>query len=186
MRLVDTAGIRNSNNTLETMGMGFTRKYIERSDLILNVVDISLPKSTVEKEIKSVSFSKPVIHVLNKSDLLNNGSKIALGSNGQGVVTTSALRGDGIANLIKIIDKKLVNRASLSGGLVLTSSRHKLSLDSVASSLERALHVIDSNDSSEILSVELREAVSHLDEILGLTSVDDILDNVFSKFCVGK
>ena len=75
---------------------------------------------------------------------------------------------------------------SLSGGLVLTNSRHKLSLDSVASSLERALFIIDSNDSPEILSVELRDAVSHLDQILGLTSVDEILDNIFSKFCVGK
>ena len=101
-------------------------------------------------------------------------------------VTTSALQGNGIANLIKAIDKKLISHPSLSGGLVLTNSRHKLSLDSVASSLERALLVIDSNDSLEVLSVELREAISRLDEILGLTSVDDILDNVFSKFCIGK
>ena len=186
VRLVDTAGIRRSDDDVEGLGMGFTRQYIESADLVLKVIDLSLPRDAVEKEIKSFNCSKPVIYVLNKSDLLNNGSKKAWGSNGPGVVTTSALRGDGVDDLKEIIYNKLVNHSSFSGGLVLTNARHKLSLDSVASSLERALIIIDSNDFPEILSVELRGAVSHLDEILGLTSVDDILDNIFSKFCVGK
>ena len=186
VRLVDTAGIRPSDDVLEGRGMAFTHQYIENADLILYVIDVSLPKNTIEKEIKAFNCSKPVIHVLNKSDMPNNDSKKSWGSNGLEVITTSALQGNGIANLIKAIDKKLISHPSLSGGLVLTNSRHKLSLDSVASSLERALDVINSNDSSEILSVELREAISHLDKILGLTTVDDILDNIFSKFCVGK
>ena len=186
VRLVDTAGIRRSDDAVEGLGMGFTHQYLENADLVLNVIDLSLPKGAVEKEIKTFNCSKPVIHVLNKSDLLNNGTKKAWGSKSLGVATTSALRGDGVKNLIKFIYSKLVGRPSLSGGLVLTNSRHKLSLDSVASSLERALFIIDSNDSPEILSVELRDAVSHLDQILGLTSVDEILDNIFSKFCVGK
>ena len=186
VRLVDTAGIRRSDDAIEDLGMGFTRQYIENADLVLKVIDLSLPRDTVEKEIKNFNCSKPVIYVLNKFDLLNNGSKKAWGSNGPGVVTTSALQGDGVDDLKESIYNKLVNPSSLSGSLVLTTSRHKLSLDSVASSLERALFIIDSNDSSEILSVELRDAVSHLDEILGLTSVDDILDNIFSTFCIGK
>ncbi len=186
VRLVDTAGIRRSDNAVEGRGMDFTRQYLESADLVLNVIDLSLPKSAVEKEIKTFNCSKPVIHVLNKLDLLNNGSKKFWGSKSLGVATTSALRGDGVKGLIKFIYNKLVDRPTLSGGLVLTSSRHKRSLEFVASSLERALFIIDSNGSPEIISVELREAVSHLDEILGLTSVDDILDNIFSKFCVGK
>ena len=186
VRLVDTAGIRRSDDAVEDLGMGFTRQYIENADLVLKVIDFSMPRDAVEKEIKSFNCSKPVIYVLNKSDLLNNGSKKAWGSNGPGVVTTSALQGDGVDDLKETIYNKLVNHSSLSGALVLTNSRHKLSLDSVASSLERALIIIDSNDFPEILSVELRGAVSHLDEILGLTSVDDILDNIFSKFCIGK
>ncbi len=186
VRLVDTAGIRRPDDAVEGLGMGFTHQYLEKADLVLNVIDLSLPKNTVEKEIKTFNCSKPVIHVLNKSDLLNNGTKKAWGSKSLGVATTSALQGDGVKNLIKFIYRNLVDRPSLSGGLVLTNSRHKLSLDSVASSLERALFIIDSNDSPEILSVELRDAVSHLDQILGLTSVDEILDNIFSKFCVGK
>ena len=186
VRLVDTAGIRRSEDVVEGLGMGFTHQYIEKADLLLNVIDLSLPRDAVEKEIKSFNCSKPVIHVLNKSDLLNNGLKRVLGSNSLGVATTSALQGDGVADLIKSVYNKLVDRPSFSSGVVLTSSRHKLSLDSVASSLERSLFIIDSKDSPEILSVELRDAVSHLDEILGLTTVDDILDNIFSKFCVGK
>ena len=186
VRLVDTAGIRRSDDAVEDLGMGFTRQYIENADLVLKVIDLSLPRDTVEREIKNFNCSKPVIYVLNKFDLLNNGSKKAWGSNGPEVVITSALQGDGVDDLKETIYNKLVNHSLLSGAFVLTTSRHKLSLDSVASSLERALFIIDSNDSSEILSVELRDAVSHLDEILGLTSVDDILDNIFSKFCVGK
>ena len=186
VRLVDTAGIRNSNNTLETMGMGFTRKYIENSDLVLNVVDLSLPIKVVKKDINKIDCSGPVIHVLNKSDLLNNGSENLFNSKGLNFSTTSALCGDGISNLIKSIYNKLIGIPSLSGGLLLTSSRHKHCLEGVANSLERALFVIDSNDPSEILAVELRAATSYLDEILGLTTADDILDNIFSTFCIGK
>ena len=186
VRLVDTAGIRNSNNTLETMGMGFTHKYIERSDLVLNVVDLSLPTKVVKKDINKIDYSGPVIHVLNKSDLLNNGAEKFWNSKELDFSTTSALSGDGVSDLIKAIYNKLIGIPSLSGGLLLTSSRQKHCLEGVANSLERSLFVIDSKDPSEILAVELRSALSCLDEILGLTTADDILDNIFSTFCIGK
>ena len=186
VRLVDTAGLGKPNSAVEGRGMDFTRNYVNKADLLLNVVDISQPKTAVKKDIINSDNQRPVIHVLNKCDLLNNGPSEQWLSMFPNVSITSALCGDGVDDLLRSIYKRFVQRSALVGGVVLTNARHKLALDGVAESLERALYVISSNESSEILAVELRGALFHLDEILGITTVDDILDNIFSNFCIGK
>ena len=186
VRLVDTAGLGKPNSAVEGRGMDFTRNYVNKADLLLNVVDISQPKTAIKKDINNSDNQRPVIHVLNKCDLLNNGPSEQWLSMFPNVSITSALCGDGVDDLLRSIYKRFVQRSALVGGVVLTNAQHKLALDGVAESLERALYVISSNESSEILAAELRGALFHLDEILGITTVDDILDNIFSNFCIGK
>lgn len=186
VRFVDTAGLRESAGTIESRGIDFTHKYLGKSDLVLNVVDISQPEASVKEDVGALSIDKPVIHVLNKCDLLKNGAAIAAVDHKLSVSVTSALRGDGIDDLLQDVYNEITEEKLLSNELILTNRRHKRSLDAVAESLRHALEANNTGRFPEIVATELRASLSHLDEILGVTTADDILDNIFSTFCIGK
>jgi len=139
--------------------------------------------------IKKPFFGCDYIVVLNKADLVSRSDldKFHVGLNGIANVITSAKSGRGIEILLKEIKDSLINNDLLSDdSVIMTNPRHKRAILLTLESLNTAGEVIRSNDSSDILASVLREALWHLDFILGITTADDILNNIFSKFCIGK
>jgi tRNA modification GTPase len=186
VRFVDTAGLRDAADAVEQKGVHFSREYMNKADLLIYVSEAAtdaVAPSPPNSDYLPKSSSLPVIHVLNKCDLLTNGrDRVAVDEH----LFTSALTGDGITLLLETIHTRLVRSSVISEEIIITSGRHNDALRRVRSSLEITKKELDGGASTDALASDLRIAVSALDELLGVTTADDILDNIFSKFCIGK
>lgn len=168
-RLYDTAGIHESDDVVEQIG-------IERAKQILNDCDIVLKISTPDSQCK-IETNKPFINVFNKSDL----TKI----NNNKYFYVSALNNTNIDELKKEIFNKTVSTEIKPDKFYLTNTRHIDCLRLAVSALNKALEVFD-NTTFDILSAELKSAWLHLGEVSGVVSDEAIIDKIFSKFCLGK
>lgn len=186
IRFVDTAGLRASQDTIESMGISRAENLMKRADVLIHVVDAR------ENEIPEIqSNSTPVVTVLNKIDLFDKAKKDCLESRHKNddVVLTSATELTGIS---KIGDKilQLVFKDSTTGdsseGIAITNERHKHALDSAIKSLEQSIDGATAELSPEFIVVDLRSALNSLGLLTGETTTDDILNNIFANFCIGK
>lgn len=169
INLIDTAGIRDSEDVVEEEGILRAKKAYEGADIILNVLN--------EKGKEMVFEDKIVFNVHNKCDI--NGFK----ANTNKDFYISAKTGEGIDELIKAI-VALFEENKVSGGDLITSSRHVSALYAAERSLKSALDSIE--DTIDCTLIDLRNAYNALGEITGKTANENIVDSIFSKFCVGK
>ena len=180
--LTDTAGIRQSDDVIETEGIKRSFQKIEEADFVLYLVDSSETGKHITEEVKYFKENfKPEksLLVFTKSDLKNHkGDEISI----------SIFNEDSVQKLKqKITDAVKENTKEKSGSeIILTNLRHKLCLDNVVSSLKQVTESIDKKMSGEFISVDLRNALSYLGEITGEVTNEEILNNIFSKFCIGK
>lgn len=180
-RLYDTAGIRVSENEIEKEGVMRSREVIKNSDLILFINDVeqNYPDDLFE-ELKTLNKQDNIINVLNKIDM-NRNAKIKSG------IKVSALTGEGISDLFNIMKTKVFEGSNYSEkNAVVSNLRHYNCLKKAKQSLIDANNSISSKMSGEFISVDLRNAENNLGEIIGEVTSDDILNNIFSKFCIGK
>ena len=181
-RLYDTAGIRISEDIIEKEGVFRSRQAVKEADVVLLISDVEQGRSEdLLEEIYSITDKNKVLNVLNKIDLargLQNGcdSKI------------SALTGEGIDNLFQKMKEKAFgpSAAYSEKSAVVSNSRHYECLTKAKESLEKAAESIKNKMSGEFISVDLRKAADDLGEIIGNVTSDDILNNIFTKFCIGK
>jgi tRNA modification GTPase len=201
IRLFDTAGLRETTDELENEGMSRATQAIDDADVLILAFD----KSSTLKE-KDVLFiekyrQKPTVMVLNKSDLpqqfslrefqdfVKHSGKIAEDSfeGEKNYVEVSALTGEGIQSLKKAIKSLAMGRQYEAGDSVLVSRlRHKTLLRQAGTALQNALRAIDDTHSAECVALELRIALNSLGEIVGVITNEDILDQIFREFCIGK
>ncbi|GAB6065793.1 tRNA uridine-5-carboxymethylaminomethyl(34) synthesis GTPase MnmE [Aquifex pyrophilus] len=184
VRLVDTAGIRNTEDPVEKIGVERSRKKIEESDLILFVIDASEELTEEDLRIYEEVKDKPHIIVANKVD---KGVKANLEMFGEeNIIKVSALRGTGIEDL----SEEILNRVGVQLGEsynVYISLRHETLLKKAKETLERFRKEYKERDiSPEIAMLDIREASDYLGEILGYISTEDVLGKIFSNFCIGK
>lgn len=174
--LVDTAGIRNANNKIESDGISRSYKEMENADLLINV-------KTNNETVSHKNHSEKEIIVYNKSDL-DDAPETTPTTN---TISISALLGDGVPDLKKLIKEKLTLKNSAESNIILTTRRQVAALNDCEQKLKNSLHHLnDKHPELELLSFELRDAINSIDVLLGKTTVDDILNKVFSGFCVGK
>lgn len=172
--LIDTAGIRETDNIIEKEGVRRSHEKIKEADIVLEVIDLT---SEIEKTGKRVNNARMIVH--NKLDLVNNRPR---------GLAVSALTGENMS----ILEEELVKRAkALAAGsenteLIITNERHKSLLLKSCEYLVNAKKLASENAGNELISLEIREAMSALEEIIGKTTNVDILNNIFSKFCIGK
>ena len=194
LQLVDTAGIRGALDEAESIGIRKSREALADADLVLVVIDASQPKSVEDEQLLAEVRSRPAIVVENKSDLLAGviepgGGEISPEAGNGKVISlrTSALKGHGIGELRALILRHISGeRASNSESGLLTNVRHQgLVRDSLAA-LGRARDAVDAMVPHEMLLLDLYNALHPLDEITGATTTDDILNLIFSRFCIGK
>lgn len=180
--LSDTAGIRNSNEEIEAEGMRRADLKIKNADVVLSLFDL---KESVHYNANN--SNRRTIPVLNKCDLYNEKQITLIQTSINGCVGISAKTGSGLDELKRVIKKSLSLSDNISDTVFLITQRqHDLS-SSCIKALERTLGLLDKKVVGfELLSIEIRAALEAIDKIFGKTTSEDILNNIFSNFCVGK
>lgn len=184
-KLVDTAGLRISGDVIETEGIKRSYEKMNEADLILFLVDSLSDEKEIEETVKfynaNIKSDKSIL-VLTKSDLSNYSNKV-------NDAITISIKDEKSINVLKseMINKLHLNNLSASSNnLIITNLRHKLCLENTIAALQNSVHSIDSNMSGEYISVDLRNALHHLGEITGEFTNDEVLNNIFMHFCIGK
>ena len=188
LQITDTAGIRASKNIIEKEGVKRSVDAIQQSDLVLFVIDASKPHTADDEYVASSVADKNHIVVLNKCDLPLVIKKDPFGNRG-GVpyILVSALKNTGIKDLKDlIIGQVWDNGLPSTDSAIITNTRHKSALDNSANALARAREGFSSKLPPELVAVHLREVLESLGMIIGRTTTEEILDRIFSKFCIGK
>jgi len=183
LRIMDTAGIRSVEDMAEKEGVRRSLKAIEDADLVLLVLDGNETLHKTDKELMSKSENKNRILVINKSDL---SQKIRIDHFKKDAVKISAKKGTGLSRLKKKIVTAALNGNIESNTEAVTNIRHVHALERTLHSLNSFRAEMKNRTSPEFLSVELREALDAVGEIIGITTTDDILNTIFSSFCIGK
>jgi tRNA modification GTPase len=185
--LLDSAGIRNTEDEIEQEGMRRTLEKIPLADLVLFVVDASRPFDGEDVLIMNALAGRVVLLVLNKSDLPAM-IQLPEGLSAMPTVKISAKKGDGIEKLKGEIYSLFLRGEALDSRefVALSQSRHRDSLAKTKASLLFFLKSIASGISLEFVALDLRDALRALNEITGETTPDEILDQIFQRFCIGK
>lgn len=194
LRLLDTAGIRESEDEVEKIGIERAVENIEKADLCLFVVDASCGLTDDDMEIYNKIGNKNVLVILNKIDKLNvepDLSKIAskLGVNIEDIVLTSNPKGkaaEGIDTLEKAITEKFIENKISYDDVYISDERQKESLLKADAVLDGMLESIKVEMPDDMLYIDLEDVVAYLGEITGESVREEIIEQVFSRFCVGK
>jgi len=178
LRLVDTAGQRDSNDPVEIEGNRRARALLPKAQLLLHVVEAHLPYSPSHIELPT---NIPSLLIANKSDL---GRHASLPPE---AIFLSAQTGEALADLETRIESALLAEMGNESGTVLTiNARQNATLQRAAQSLDRSLQALRGTDGLEIVSIELRDALDNMAEVIGKTDNEDILTRLFQNFCIGK
>lgn len=185
-RFIDTAGIRETADVIEAKGVERTREKMKQARLIIYLFDPTQDKvEEVQAQLPEIErLQIPFVTIINKSDLLSEAQKDVY--NVLNPLYISAKEQIGVEEL----KDELINRVQLGNlntdDVMVTNIRHVEALQKTADSLERVIYGIDNPVTSDFLAMDIRQALYHLGEITGSVSTDDLLDNIFSKFCIGK
>ncbi len=193
-RLIDTAGLREAGERVERIGIEVTRRYLERADLVLLCVSSERGMTQDEEAFLDSVADVPVVLVETKADLSEAGGGSVTATESidperlAGRLRVSAVTGEGLDQLRQLLPE-LVYSAVVSvspGAPVLTRRRHALGLRKARAEVEAFRTALLAGLPPEVASAHLRPAETALEEILGVISVEDVLDAVFAEFCVGK
>lgn len=192
-RFIDTAGIRETEDLVESMGIQKTFEKIEQSRIVLflfNTEYLKLNIEVIQKEIEELrkkTSGKTLLLLANKMDLVEDqGILKTLGSQ-ENLIPISALRKTGINELIKRLTQEVNLGALNSNQTIVTNARHYHALQQSLEDIIRVEEGMAANISGDFLAMDIREALKHLGSIIGEVDTDrDILGNIFGKFCIGK
>lgn len=187
-RLIDTAGIRQTTETIEALGIERSQQKIEQAKIVLCLADSGDSGNLQEtmawvKSLKSQHPEKSILLILNKADL-----NATLNLQGQEEnLQISALNGKGISELKEKLVQLTLGDFSLQDETIVSNARHHAALQLTAAALERAQAGLDGQTTADFIAMDIREAMRQLGHITGQIDVDtDILGTIFSKFCIGK
>lgn len=203
LNMVDTAGIRKTDDIIEKMGVDKARDYVKSADLIIYVVDASRPLDYNDKEIIHLIEGKRTIILLNKSDLntvitkeilqnevdsiLKIDKNEAKDSNKIPMIDISAKEEQGIEELGEMLNSMfLKGEVSFNDEVYITNMRHKAALLDARESLDKVIDSIENQMPEDFFSIDLMDAYESLGSITGETIGEDLVNEIFSKFCMGK
>jgi tRNA modification GTPase len=189
LKVMDTAGLRHTRNQVEVEGVRRTRDRMARADVVIWVVDVSEPITPQDLDILPEVQPRKTVVALNKNDLPQRLNPGDLGEHlpGAPLIPVSALHHSGIDRLEEAIrDLVLDGGQDSSAEVLLSNLRHKQALERASEGLQQALKASRANLSAEFISLDLGRALQALGEIVGDTTTDDILERIFSQFCIGK
>jgi tRNA modification GTPase len=189
LRIMDTAGFRKAKGRLEKLGVEMTEKKMGEADLVLLVIDQSRALNQDDLDLLDKIKGKKALVVLNKMDLLPKADLDSLKkqTGGFSFVKISALTGEGLEHLQQAIQDQITAGGIGEGASSIAPNlRHTLALSAASEAFKKALHNIKSNLPLEIIAADLTSGLDALGEITGEQSSDELLDTIFSRFCIGK
>ena len=189
LKLIDTAGIHQTADFVERQGVARSKSYIDAADLLLVMFDASQPLTGADAQLLEAVNCRNAIFVLNKVDLpiVTTSADLQLLAPMGAIVQTSVLHGDGIEALKTAIIKKILKgKETVGEGLIVTNLRHYEALRRARVALEQARDGLSQALPPDLIAVDFRTSLDCLGEIVGVTTTEDILDRIFSQFCIGK
>jgi tRNA modification GTPase len=189
-RFIDTAGIRKTSDAIEAIGVSRTWEKIKQSSIVMYLFDVHeiTPKelSIIIEEVKESLHNSSLLIVGNKIDKEDINYTIQEFKDFENIIFISAKEhlyiDDLKAKLVALFDSKAVNVSET----IVTNARHVQALQHTNSALTKVFDGLNSNLTGDLLSIEIRSALEHLGEITGEITTDNLLENIFSKFCIGK
>ncbi|MFM6946404.1 MAG: tRNA uridine-5-carboxymethylaminomethyl(34) synthesis GTPase MnmE [Flavobacteriales bacterium] len=188
-RLIDTAGIRETTETIEALGIERSQQKIEQAKIVLCLADSSDARNLQEtkswvQSLKNLYPDKHVLLVQNKADLEN---AISPNSITEIDLQISALNGEGITELKNALVQLTLGDFSIQDETIVSNARHHAALQLTAAALTRAQAGLQGHTTADFIAMDIREAMRQLGQITGQIDIDtDILGTIFSKFCIGK
>ena len=188
LKIVDTAGIRETKDIVEKIGVDRAREMAQKADLILYVVDSSVPLDENDEEIMEMLTGKKAIILYNKTDLQPEiQPEILEEKTGHPVIPISAKEEKGITELEEQIkDMFFGGEISFNDEVYITNARHKAALEEADRSLDLVRNSIEMGMPEDFFSIDLMNAYENLGKILGESVGEDLVNEIFSKFCMGK
>jgi tRNA modification GTPase trmE len=192
-RFIDTAGIRQTSDTIESLGIKRTFKKMEQSHIILWMIDSTDVKGRLEElqtEILPHCQSKKLIILFNKSELLLPIQKEELATMFANIETEKLFISAKKRENITTLEEKLVQAATLPeislNDIIITNARHYEALVQALNSIHRVQEGLQSDLPGDLVSEDLRQCIFHLSDIVGDVTNDEVLENIFKNFCIGK
>ena len=190
LNIIDTAGIRDTDDEIEKIGVEKARKYAKDADLLLYMVDSSVPLDENDDDIIELLNNRNFIVLMNKSDLKTCVSKQEIADifgDDVNIVNVSAKENLGIDDFSKILNKMFFNsNIILNDEVIITNLRQRNELIEARNSLNLVLDSINNSLPEDFYSIDLQNAYMHLGLIIGEEIDDDVAETIFSKFCMGK
>ena len=187
LKIIDTAGIRNAQDEVEKIGVDKAVEISQKSDIIIAIFDISRELNDEDQKIINLVKDKNAIIVLNKIDKQIKANTDEIEALNKPTIRISTVTKEGINTLYEEI-KKMFNLENIAsnGELIVSNTRHKSAIINARKNLEEALLAIDNNMPIDIISGNIREILVELGKITGETVTEDVINEIFSKFCLGK
>jgi tRNA modification GTPase len=184
-RFIDTAGLRETKDVIEAMGVQRTRQQMQKAALILYLFDLrsTTPEDLASEELSLKEMSIPYLLVGNKNDEVSNDILRAFGNS---IIPISALKKTNIDVLREKITTRFAMKDVKQGDVLVTNLRHYQNLVQTRAALHRVITSIDDGITGDFLAMDIRQSLHYLGEITGEITSDDLLANIFSKFCIGK
>ena len=189
LKLIDTAGIRNSSNEIEQIGIQKSKKLANSADLIIAIFDITKNLDEDDQELLEIIKDKKCIILLNKIDILpeNIDLENKLKLINKNILKISVMEDIGIQSLYdKIIELYSFNTESLSNDVLISNERHKNLIQKAKMEINEAINAAENDMYIDIISIYITNAMNYLAEITGNNVTDDVIDEIFKKFCLGK
>ena len=189
LKLIDTAGIRKANDEVEKIGIEKSKEIANEADLIIAIFDASKELTQEDLEILNLAKNKKTIIILNKMDLESkideNNERLKAVSNS--ILKISALKKQGIEELYDEISNLFeLNEINLDQDIVITNVRHKNLIEKALESVKKAKETMENRMPLDIIAIFIKDILEDLANITGEIVTDDIIDEIFSKFCLGK
>lgn len=187
--LIDTAGITETADPVERIGVERSRRALASADVVLLVLDRSAPLTEEDLRIAALTHGRPTIAVYNKADLpaqLDPAPLLASHPTIRAESTTSAALGEGLSELGETVAQTLLGNASLTGETLVTNPRHREALSRSLDHLRSAVAALELSVPVDLVAIDVTAAVQALGEVTGESVGEDLLSTIFSRFCIGK
>lgn len=189
LKLIDTAGIRQTEDAVEKIGIKKSRNIAEEADLVIAIFDSSKELSKEDLEILKLIENKKAIIILNKSDLevkIDETDK-RLKQTSDYIIKISALNKTGIDNLYEKISELFnLNKINLDNEVLITNTRQKDFINKAIENVKKAKQTLDKNQPIDIIAIFIKDILEDLGNITGEFVTEDVIDEIFSRFCLGK
>jgi len=189
LKLIDTAGIREAEDEVEKIGIAKSREIANSADLVIAIFDSSKVLTDEDYKILDIIKGKKSIILLNKADLgcvLNNNDSVFIAVTNN-IVNISALTGEGLEDLYSIIVKMFnLDEINFDNDIIITNLRHKNLISNALDNVKKARDTVNNNMPIDIIAIFINDILEDLANITGEFVTDDIIDEIFSKFCLGK